>query len=59
MPGNAVHPSSSPDTWVDTYGDFLYGFAFYRVQDELVAHELGQDTLVAALAARLSRQMQI
>ncbi|MDT8379953.1 MAG: sigma-70 family RNA polymerase sigma factor [Desulfotignum sp.] len=48
----AVHQSSSPDTWVDTYGDYLYGFAFYRVQDDLVAQELVQDTLVAALEAR-------
>jgi len=48
----AVHQSSSPDTWVETYGDYLYGFAFYRVQDDLVAQELVQDTLVAALEAR-------
>jgi RNA polymerase sigma-70 factor (ECF subfamily) len=48
----AAHQSSAHDTWVETYGDYLYGFAFYRVQDDLVAQELVQDTLVAALEAR-------
>jgi RNA polymerase sigma-70 factor (ECF subfamily) len=54
MPVAAVHESSSPDTGVDTYGDYLYGFAGYRVQDEILAQELVQETLVAALEARKS-----
>ncbi|MCA1786325.1 MAG: sigma-70 family RNA polymerase sigma factor [Desulfobacteraceae bacterium] len=54
MPADEASTLSPPSTWVDTYGDYLYGFAFYRVQDEELARELVQDTLVAALKARHS-----
>jgi RNA polymerase sigma-70 factor, ECF subfamily len=52
MPADEASTLSPPSTWVDTYGDYLYGFAFYRVQDEELARELVQDTLLAALKAR-------
>ncbi len=41
-----------PSTWVDKYGDYLYSFALYRIQDESVAQDLVQDTLTAALTSK-------
>ncbi len=41
-----------PSTWVDKYGDYLYSFALYRIQDESVAEDLVQDTLAAALTSK-------
>jgi RNA polymerase sigma-70 factor (ECF subfamily) len=41
---------SDPQAWVDLYGDQLYGFAFARVQNRMVAEDLVQDTFVAALS---------
>ncbi len=43
---------SSPSTWVDKYGDYLYTFAFYRLQDETLSQDLVQETLLAALKAK-------
>jgi len=43
---------SPPSTWVDKYGDYLYSFALYRIQDDSLAQDLVQDTLAAALEAR-------
>jgi len=37
---------------VDKYGDYLYSFALYRIQDDSLAQDLVQDTLVAALGAK-------
>jgi RNA polymerase sigma-70 factor, ECF subfamily len=48
MPAYEATTLGLPSTWVDTYGDYLYGFAFYRVQDD----ELVQETLMAALKAK-------
>ena len=41
-----------PDQWVDIYGDGLYSYALYRVEDKGLAEELVQETFVAALGAR-------
>ncbi|MFT5697960.1 MAG: RNA polymerase sigma-70 factor (TIGR02943 family) [Desulforhopalus sp.] len=41
-----------PNLWVDTYGDSLYSYALFRVENKLQAEELVQDTFVAALTAR-------
>ena len=40
-----------PQKWVDLYGDQLYGYAYVRVQDRMVAEDLVQETFLAALAA--------
>ena len=45
---------SSPDTWVDQHGDYLYRCAMLRVRDANVAQDLVQETLLAALQARHS-----
>ncbi len=42
----------SPETWVDSYGDFLYRFALSRVKDPSIAEDLVQETFLAALRAR-------
>lgn len=41
-----------PELWVDTYGDGLFSYALYRVEDKPLAEELVQETFVAAFAAR-------
>lgn len=47
-----THELSAPSEWVDKYGDYLYSFAFYRLQDETLSQDLVQDTLMAALKAK-------
>ncbi len=42
----------NPESWVDSYGDFLYRFALSRVKDPSVAEDLVQETFLAALRAR-------
>ncbi|MCP4673188.1 MAG: sigma-70 family RNA polymerase sigma factor [Desulfobacula sp.] len=37
---------------MDTYGDYLYSFALYRIQDEAAAQDLVQDTLMGALKSK-------
>jgi len=41
-----------PNLWVDTYGDGLYSYALFRVENKLLAEELVQETFVAALGGR-------
>ncbi len=31
------HELSSPQTWVDNHGDYLYTMALYRVRDETLS----------------------
>lgn len=45
---------TSPEEWVDQYGDYLYNYAISRVNDEHLAYDLVQDTFLAALDARKS-----
>ena len=40
-----------PDTWVDRYGDYLYGFAMSRLRNPDAAHDCVQDTFLAAIKA--------
>ena len=40
---------TDPSSWVDLYGDYLYGYAFPRVQDPTVAEDMVQETFMAAL----------
>ena len=44
-----AHQKSDPETWVDQYGDYLYGYALSRIKDPSVAEDLVQETFVAAL----------
>ena len=37
---------------MDQYGNYLYSFALYRVQNETIAQDLVQDTLTAALKSK-------
>lgn len=48
------NPANLPDPgrWVALYGDYLYSFAFFRVQDAGVASDLVQETFLAALGSR-------
>ena len=38
--------------WVPKYGDYLYSFALYRIQDETIAQDLVQEALAAAIKSR-------
>jgi len=42
----------APHLWVDTYGDGLYSYALFRLENKLLAEELVQETFVAGLGAR-------
>ena len=39
-----------PDSWLDSYGDLLFGYALSRVRDKTLAEDLVQETLLAAIA---------
>lgn len=47
-------PSFNPSLWVDEHGDYLYRFAWYRVNDEEIARDLVQETFLAGLKASFS-----
>jgi RNA polymerase sigma-70 factor, ECF subfamily len=38
-----------PVTWIDDFGDYLYGFAYSRVRNEAAAEDLVQETLLSAI----------
>ncbi len=46
------HQLSSPEQWLQNYGDILYRYALTRVRDRQVAEDLVQETLLAAIKAR-------
>lgn len=39
----------NPQKWVDEHADYLYSFAYYRVNNKELAEDLVQDTFTAAL----------
>ncbi|MGD9899528.1 MAG: sigma-70 family RNA polymerase sigma factor [Calditrichaceae bacterium] len=41
-----------PKNWVDLYGDFLFRFAYARVNDRTLAEDLVQETFLAALKSQ-------
>jgi RNA polymerase sigma-70 factor (ECF subfamily) len=41
--------SNDPQNWLDEYGDYLYQYALYRVSKRVIAEDLVQETLLAAL----------
>jgi RNA polymerase sigma-70 factor (ECF subfamily) len=42
----------NPEKWIDSYADYLYAFAYNRVNDEETAKDLVQETFLAALKAK-------
>ncbi len=46
----------NPTNWVDSYGDYLYNYAYSRVNDKEGAEDLVQDTFVAAWRSKDSFQ---
>lgn len=46
------HDATDPESWLDTYGDYLYRYAMLSVHDESLAEDLVQETLLAALKGR-------
>jgi RNA polymerase sigma-70 factor (ECF subfamily) len=42
----------NPEKWIDSYADYLYSFAYNRVNDGDTAKDLVQDTFLSALKAR-------
>ena len=47
-----THELSSPDQWLQLYGDILYRYGISRVRNVDVAEDLVQETLLAALKAK-------
>ena len=52
-----INPSQSPNLldpskWVDNYGDYLYNYAYFRVNKTELAEDLVQDTFLSALKAQ-------
>ena len=43
--------NSSPENWLNDYGDILYRYALIRVRSEATAEDLVQETLLAGLQA--------
>jgi len=39
----------NPETWVEDYGDYLYGYAYSRTRDANAAEEVVQETLLAGV----------
>ena len=39
----------NPETWVEKYGDYLYGYAYSRMRDANAAEEVLQETLLAGV----------
>jgi len=46
--------SSSPEGWLDRYGDALFQYALARVRDPSLAEDLVQETLLAGIKAHSS-----
>jgi RNA polymerase sigma-70 factor (ECF subfamily) len=45
-----------PNHWVDNHGDYLYNYAYSRVQSKEIAEDLVQETFIAGLKAMKSFQ---
>jgi RNA polymerase sigma-70 factor (TIGR02943 family) len=48
----AAAPPANPERWVDEHGDCLFRFALGRVRNEVLAEDLVQETLLAAVRAQ-------
>ncbi len=45
---------SHPNTWLDSYGDYLYRYALFRLNEPAVAEDIVQETLLGAIKAQKS-----
>jgi RNA polymerase sigma-70 factor, ECF subfamily len=45
---------SSPESWIEQHGDFLFRFAMAKLRDEYMAEDAVQETLLAALQGHKS-----
>src|SRR3569623_1509754 len=45
-------PISDPALWLDNHGDALYRYALLRLRDPMLAEDMVQETLLAAVEAR-------
>lgn len=49
MSQEANQQPADPASWVDRYGDYLYSYAYYRVDSQETAADLVQETFLSAL----------
>lgn len=53
-----VGSQTDPASWVDKYGDLLFGFAFSRLRDKARAEDAVQETFLAAIKGQETFQGQ-
>jgi RNA polymerase sigma-70 factor (ECF subfamily) len=53
-PSAQTQALSSPEKWVDLYGNYLYRYALTRLRDDEAAQDAVQETFLAALKAQQS-----
>jgi len=51
QPTTDTHQRLDPNKWLDCHGDYLYRYALVRVREAVVAEDLLQETLLAAVGA--------
>ena len=49
--GNTQKSEADPGLWLKDYGDYLYGYAMYRLRDAHLSEDMVQETLLAAWKA--------
>ncbi len=54
LPSNSSFILSSPNEWVQLYGNYLYKYALMRLRDVALAQDAVQETFLAALKAQNS-----
>ena len=52
MQNKELNYALDPKKWVDNYSDYLYNYAYYRVNNQALAEDLVQDTFLAGINAR-------
>ena len=52
QPSQITPGLSHPDTWLDSYGDYLYRYALFRLNEPAVAEDVVQETLLCAIKAQ-------
>lgn len=51
-PGKSPTTLSDPADWLEMYGDFLYRYALIRLRDSMLAEDMVQETLLAAIQSK-------
>ena len=52
MQNKELNYTLDPKKWVENYADYLYNYAYYRVNNPALAEDLVQDTFLAGINAR-------